>query len=240
MKVTVSILTLLLTAGALAQTNAGKAIECTVPKVKGKGQTLIESGSSEEVSRLGTAPSGAARTGKHQLQISWAVGQKSFTDAPEPPSGDPPDFSWTYCGYQADLGLHLILKNEDSLGTGVLLDNKTGDILPGGEKVVFSPDAKYYIAYEQPDGQDGETIKLYDRSGKKLWEGYNGILHNNGKWMAVIGEFHNLRWNDHDQPQADIRVLKTTLTMTLTEGENGSREWLPKIPDDLIQQVERR
>ena len=237
---TVSILTMVLTTAALAQTNAGNAIDCTVPKVKGKGHTLIESGSSEELSRLRTAPHGAARTGKHQLQISWAAGKKTFADAAEAPSGDPPDVSWTYCGYQADLAMHLVLKDEASLVTGVLLDDKTGHILPGGEAVLFSPDGKYYIAYEQPDGQDGETIKLDERSGKKIWEGYNGVLHYNGKWMAVIGEFHNMRWDDHDRPQAEIHVLKTTLTMTLTEGENGSREWLPKVPDDLIQQIEHR
>ena len=59
----------------------------------------------------------------------------------------------------------MLLKEDEALFTGALVDDATGALLPGGQKVLFSKNAQYYLAYEQPDGQDGETIKLYRRNG---------------------------------------------------------------------------
>jgi len=100
--------------------------------------------------------------------------------------------------------LHLLLKPDERLFTGVLLDDRIGRILPGGQTVMFSLDRRYYLAYDQPDGQDGEMIKLYTRSGVKIWEGYNGILSRDGK--SVVTNFERMHWDGHNRLQAEVHL----------------------------------
>ena len=64
----------------------------------------------------------------------------------------------------------MVLKNGDGVWAGSLIDDTTGTIFPGGQKVLFSKSAGYYLAYSQDDGRDGKTLKLYRRDGKLLWE----------------------------------------------------------------------
>jgi hypothetical protein len=213
--------------GTSAQSNGQTTLSCTTrPNSHGMIDALIEPGSNQETVRLHQAPHGAKRTGKHQLYIVWSSGTQVLKD--KPPYDEPLDgIRWTYCGYSTTLQLHLIGKQDVDVFTGVLMDDKTGLLLPGGQTVLFSPDHRYYLAYEQPDGQDGETIKLYSRSGEILWIGFNGILSPDGK--MVVAEFQSLRWDSRNRLLAELSPLgKQKEFLTLTKESNGKWGWLPK------------
>ena len=97
------------------------------------------------------APHGATRIGKRQLDVAWEHGKRVFTD--EPPYDEPlGGVRWAYCCYDPKLRLHLVFKSDNSLFTGTLLDDRTGSLLPGGQKVLFSPDQRYYLTFEMEDG----------------------------------------------------------------------------------------
>jgi len=105
----------------------------------------LDPGNAEEAARFLQAPHGAKRTGKRQLEVSWAKGRKLFKD--KPPYDEPLDgVWWEYCGYSPTLKLHLIGKMDRDLFTGTLLDEITGMMLPGGKIVSFSPDHQFYLA----------------------------------------------------------------------------------------------
>ncbi len=169
---------LLLTAAAAPQGDGRFALSC-----------WLTPDSQEETLRLGNAPHRAKRVEKHRLEVSWVGGRQTVVNKPpydEPVAGS----TLVYCGFDARLNLHLFLKRDERLFTGVLLDDRIGGNLRGGQTVMFSPDRRYYLAYDQPDGQDGKTIKLYTRSGVKIWEDYNGILSRDGK--SVVTNFELL------------------------------------------------
>ena len=188
---------------------------------------FVQPRSAEEAAKFKQAPHGAKRLGAHVIEVGWAGGKHILKD--KPPYNEPLDgVRWTYCGYNADLKLHMLLKEDEALFTGALVDDATGALLPGGQKVLFSKNAQYYLAYEQPNGQDGETIKLYRRNGTLLWEGYNGFLSADGK--DVLANFENMHWDDHNRPQAIVRLSDgKTQTVTLTKGNDGKWQWLPRI-----------
>lgn len=190
----------------------------------------LNPGNAEEAARFLQAPHAARRVSKHQLEVSWAKGKRLFKD--KPPYDEPLDgIWWEYCGYSPTLKLHLIGKGERDLFTGALLDEITGVTLPGGKIVLFSPNHQFYLAYEQPDGQDGETLKLYKRDGTMVWKGYNGILSPDGKSVYIGSEdMQDMRWDGQNRPQATVHLGEgTVVTVTLTEGSNGKWEWLPRI-----------
>jgi hypothetical protein len=229
MKARYILLLLLLVAGTTTLANCQEILQCSVPSTH-PGSTdddFVRPRSAAEIARLKQAPHGAKRLGAHAIEVGWASGKRILKD--KPPYDEPLDgLRWTYCGYNVDLKLHMLLKEDEALFTGALVDDVTGAILPGGQKVLFSKNAQYYLAYEQPDGQDGETIKLYRCNGTLLWEGYNGFLSANGK--DVLATFEDMHWDDHDRPQAIARTEdgKTRL-VTLTQGRAGKWDWLPHI-----------
>jgi len=183
---------LLLTAAAAPQGDGRFALSC-----------WLTPDSQEETLRLGNAPHRAKRVEKHRLEVSWVGGRQAVVN--KPPYDEP--FAGTtraYCGFDARLNLHLLLKPDERLFTGVLLDDRIGRILPGGQTVMFSLDRRYYLAYDQPDGQDGEMIKLYTRSGVKIWEGYNGILSRDKK--SVVTNFERMHWDGHNRLQAEVHL----------------------------------
>jgi hypothetical protein len=227
-RVWLTLMLLLGTVDAAAQPHDGLTMTCRIPRKGHEGiYGLVPQASAEETSRLGKAPHGAKRTTPHRLEVAWRGGKRYFVD--KPPYNEPLDgVSWSYCGFDATLGVHLVFKNDKDVATGVLLDDRTGELLLGGEVVLFSPDQKYYLAYEQPDGQDGETIRLRRRSGTLVWKGYNGLLMADG--ITFLAEFVNMRWNDQDRLQAEARMDEgKTVTVTLTERGDGKREWLPHV-----------
>jgi hypothetical protein len=185
--------------------------------------------SREERARFLQAPHGAKRVSEHQLEVRWASGTRIFKDKPpyEPLDG----VSWAYCGYNAVLKLRLISKADQGLFTGVLLDDTSGSLSPGGEAVSFSPDQHFYLAYEQPDGLDGESLKLYKRNGVMLWKGYDFIASPDGKWVIVDSEnMRDVRWDKHDRPQATLYLSGgRTMTVTLMRDGEGNVDWLPRV-----------
>jgi hypothetical protein len=222
------LLLLSLIAGATTLANCQQILQCSVPSTR-PGVTdddFVRPRSAAEVARLKQSPHGAKRLGAHAIEIGWARGKRILKD--KPPYDEPLDgVRWTYCGYHTDLKLHMLLKKDEALFTGALVDDATGALLPGGQKVLFSKNAQYYLAYEQPDGQDGETIQLSRRNGTLLWKGYNGFLSSDG---IVLANFESMNWDDHDRPQAIARLNDgKTQTVTLTQGSAGRWDWLPHI-----------
>lgn len=181
----------------------------------------------QEQAQFRRAPHGARRIGKHSLEVGWHGGKHLFKDkAPydEPLSG----VKWTYCGYNAALKMHLVQKDDESVFTGVFLDDTTGAVLPAGLQALFSPDFKYYLAYEQEDGRDGATIKLYERDGALKWQGYDGILTPDGTDIAAT--FESTHWNDRGQLEASVTCLTGPKAgnVTLTQ-VGGHWQWLPRV-----------
>lgn len=213
---------------SVGQTVSRLALTCKVPPTPPRTvDSIVLPRSAEEAARLRLAPHGAKRLSERRLRVGWVGGSHIFGDKPpydEPMAG----VQWAYCAYSPTLNLHLLLKADGSVFTGALLDDRTGQLLPGGQKVLFSPDQQYYVAYEQPDGQDGETLKLYTRSGTKLWEGYDGILASDG--TSVVANFEDLRWDAQNRPQATVSLEKgRTVALTLTQSSDGKWEWLPRL-----------
>jgi hypothetical protein len=213
---------------AQARSQEGVALTCVVPAAKpSRGSELVRPLSANETQRLHNAPHGARRIGKHRLEVAWVNGKKVFTD--KPPYNEPLDgIWWAYCGYDAKLGVHLLVKQDNGLFTGALLDDQTGVVLSAGQGVMFSPDAKRYLAYEQPDGQDGETLKLYTRNGTLLWKGFNGLVSRDG--ISVVADFERVDWDAQNRPRATGRLGSgKAFTVTLTPGNDGKWEWLPHV-----------
>lgn len=82
---------------------------------------------------------------------------------------------YLYCGFDADLRMHLIYHIDEEYSEGLLLDDRTGRTLPAGELVAFAPDKTKYFISRQPDGFDGKEWRVYSRGGKLLWKGVSGI-----------------------------------------------------------------
>jgi hypothetical protein len=210
---------------ATAQTTGELALTCANPTTEPtRLDRLVEPATVEESARLQYAAHGTRRLTTHELQVVWANGQRLFKD--EPPFDEPmAGIFWVYCGYSSPLKLHLVGKNDANnsfIVTGDLVDDNNGSVLPGGEAILFSPNRKLYLAYEQPYGQDGETLKLYSREGHLLWQGYNGFLSPDGK--IVLGEFEHLHWDSRSRLVAEIKpVGKQRMTVILVH--RGSTKW---------------
>ena len=213
------------------RSNGGQIqLSCETPPIPPRTEgDLVRESSPAEAARLHQAPHEAKRIGKHQLQVAWIGGMQVFKD--KPPYDEGLDgVQWAYCGYNPTVQIHLICKQDIDVFTGALIDDRTGRLLPGGETVLFSPDQQRYIAYYQPDGQDGETIKLYSSDGTNLWSGYNGLLSSEGGIDMVEVEFHNLRWDSRNRLLAEFHDPGGHQKfLVLTQGNNGQWAWLPTI-----------
>jgi hypothetical protein len=182
----------------------------------------------EEQALLSRAPHGARRITKRLIEVGWAGGKRIFTD--EPPYDESlAGVRWVYCGYDPKLKLHLLYKDDETVGTGVLLDDATGSLLPGGQEVLFSPDQRYYLAYEMEDGDTTEILTLYRRSGGTLWTGHNGFT--KPETGEILAEFKDLHWTSQNTVQALAVPADGTkpVTVTLAPGLNGKWEWLPRL-----------
>lgn len=171
------------------------------------------------------APHGARRVGL-RLEVGWAGGKRVFDSDPscDDSIGGP---CWNYCEYNPELKVSLLYKSEGDLFTGVLLNDTTGAMQPGGTMVMFSPDRRYYLAWEHSDGQWGDTLKLYSRGGALVWQGDDSIQSPDG---TVIGRFDGLRWTDQNQLRASENYddSRRAVTVTLTKRGNGRWEWQPE------------
>lgn len=184
----------------------------------------------KEVELFQQAPHHATRIGKRQIEVAWEGGKRVFTD--EPPYDEPlGGVRWVYCGYDPKLRLHLVWKSDNSLFTGTLLDDRTGSLLPGGQKVLFSRDQSDYLTFEMEDGDVTELLKLYRRSGELLWSGHNGLTSDDGSLLAT---FRNLRWNVPDGVQALAVPYDgaKSFVITLALRGNGKWYWAP-LPSNI-------
>jgi len=203
--------------------NGQRVLQCTRPNTPGSLESfLIEPNTPGEAARLRQAPHGASRLRKHILQVHWQSGAHQFKDVAPYMQGDMDGLYWTYCGYDSEAGVHVIQKNGSDLLTGLLVDEKTGSILPGGFSVVFSPDSRQYITYEQEEGAELHNVKLYTRAGKLLWSGHNGLLSADGQ--TVTAEFLRIYWDASGKLLAEFKEdggRKQTLTLAM----NAKGEW---------------
>lgn len=179
---------------------------------------------SREALELQNAPHPSMRIGKHALAIGWLHGKHIFRDSP--PFDEPLDgIAWYYCGYSPQLKMHLIGEDDIDVFTGVLLNDANGSILPAGKIVEFSPDGRRYFAYEQPDGQDGPTLKLYKSDGKLLWKGFDGLTSKNQKW--VNADFETVEWTRDDRLLAEYTVSGVRHKLILSLSSDGNWHWKP-------------
>lgn len=175
-------------------------------------------------------PRRATRTNKRQVEIAWDNGKQIFTD--EPPYDEPlSGVRWFYCGYDPKLGLHLISKSDNSRFTGVLLNNRTGTLIPGGFRVLFSPDQNYYLTFEMQDGDVTELLKLYRKNGELLWSGHNGLTAEDSSLLAT---FRNLHWTTSNRVEAIVVPAggAKRFVMTLALRDNGKWYWEP-VPSKI-------
>lgn len=150
-------------------------LECMKPNDgQNIGQVVIDSNTPVERAKMRLAPFPATRVGKHILIVHWKKGLQRFADVAPYMVGEIAGTYWVYCGYSREVGVHAVQKNGEDVNSGVLIDDKTGKILPGGFAVKFSPDRAKYIAYEQVDGSDFSNLKLYRRDGTLIWSGLDG------------------------------------------------------------------
>lgn len=166
------------------------------------------------------APRGAIRV-RHRLEVHWSGGVRAFRD--KPPFDAPLDgLSWTYCGFSPELQMHLIGEQNIDVFTGVLLNDKTGAVLPAGEEVSYSPNRRYYLASEQPDGQDGPTLMVYRSDGRLIWRGLGGILESNGTGVGI-------GWNNQNQVVMEVALPGGKHQLETLTLKSGHWRWLPKL-----------
>jgi hypothetical protein len=183
------------------------------------------SGDRQESAALRQAPHGAKRIGKHTLQINWAHGVRQLVDKGCDGEGIGGQ-CWEYCSYDATLHLHHIGHEDEDLFTGVLLDDKTGQLLPGGTSVIFSPDRKMYLSVSQWDGKELSDWKLYTRNGTLLWAGDSGLV---GKSDEILAEFEDAKWPSSGELLTDYMDSKNNrVVLTLTRIADGKWEWVQR------------
>ena len=206
----------MLCAAAAAAQISSPTLRCTIPATRpGDFDDLLRPSTPQESVRMRQAPRGVIRAG-HRLIVHWSHGTRTFRD--KPPFDAPLDgVRWSYCGFSNVFGVHLIGEQNVDVFTGVLLSDKTGAVLPAGEEVSYSPNRLYYLASEQPDGQDGPTLMVYSRNGRLIWKGY------------TLAEFASVGWNANNQVIMQVALPSGSLqTVTLTE-VGTSWQWLPKL-----------
>lgn len=181
---------------------------------------------------LRKSPHGAWRRSEHLLVVAWHNGEQEFHDKParDDSTGS---VRFAYCEYNALAHLHLIRKQDDDLVSGVLLDDETGHMLPGGENVIVSPDLHQYMAERQPDGLDGVQLFVFRNDGSLVWQGVSGIADPGQKeWSAYLEDWH---WNADNKLQAslicasDINRNKPHRIPVTLDNKDGTYQWWPKV-----------
>ncbi|MGA2673607.1 MAG: hypothetical protein ABSE99_10310 [Terracidiphilus sp.] len=195
------------------------------------GQTAPLCGSAgfvdrNEIAILRKAPHGAKRIGKHTLEVNWTQGVRRFVDN-ECTGNEIGGSCWEYCGYNASFHLHQINHEKDDLFTGVLLDDTSGKLLPGGGSVIFSPDGKRYLASSQWDGKELSDWKLYSREGILLWAGDSGIT---GKNDGILAEFENPSWSSSGDLLVDSvdSASGKRYVLILMQGADKKWKWVKR------------
>ncbi|MGC2639289.1 MAG: hypothetical protein WA294_19040 [Acidobacteriaceae bacterium] len=204
------------------------SLRCTIPATRpGDFDDEIQPNSAQEAKQLAQSPHGAQRLSKHLLEVHWAGGVRRFHD--EKPYEPLAGVRWFYCAYDPQTKMHLIGKDDSDVFTGVLLNDQTGELLPGGEEVSFSPNSALYLASEQPDGQDGPTLKVFRMDGQPVWKGYGRILESNGSGVAA--ELISVQWNAQNQTVMEVALPDGKHQLETLTREGDRWEWLPRIAE---------
>jgi hypothetical protein len=187
----------------------------------------------DEVKNIAKSPTKAKRLASHILRVNTAHTHLIFKDKPPYDDGFP-TLRWEYCGYNSALKMHLVHKDEDTVFSGVLIDDITAKQIPAGQDVLFSDDEQLYAAFVQPDGLDGRELSIYTRDGIVLWHGYDFIEAQKDHILATFDEGY-LHWNKKNQLQG-VAVCVTGKKfglVTLTDQGDGEWTWLPNVHCEL-------
>jgi len=183
----------------------------------------------DEAPHLLEAPKAASRPTEHRLAVPWAKGTREFVDQPPYGEGD----RYLYCGFNRELGWHLIYKLDQFTATGVILDNATGQYLPGGKVVIVAPNALRYFASFQSAGAANEDWHIYARTGGLLWKGRNDIRAFNPRlgFDAAFVEFSDPHWSADNTLQVTAKCVPggtATFPVSL-RNRGGDYTWSPTI-----------
>ncbi len=171
-----------------------------------------------QISRSGGA---ARRTGTHRLEVRTRGKVLRFMDEPpfEPLGGS----HWLYCGFEANVKVHLIGLSKGSLFTGRLLfDN--GAQSEGGHTVLFAPDKRTFLAIEQEDGMDGELWTVRTADGKLKWTGYAGTITKVNGIDTVESNFHYPSWTRSGELRARMACADSGQSQLVSLQKLGN-EW---------------
>lgn len=154
-------------------------------------------------------PAKVRKLDEHTLEVKHAKGRKQFVD--KPPHEALAGTHWFYCGYHAALKVHLIGHNVDSLFSGIILRHSDGKTFKAGHTILMSPKGKKFLAIEQQSGLDGEDWTVYKLYGKKLWQGYAGILNTpvKNEPVMVMAQFVDPVWRNENLLEADLGCADT-------------------------------
>lgn len=183
----------------------------------------------KEASFLRLAPHGASRPTEHRLIVGWSKGSREFVDQAPYQVHSQEGTRHLYCGYDPVVGMHLIYRADTAASQGLLLNDATGEILPGGERVIFSGDRARYLALVQIDGADGKEWRVYSSTGKEMWSGFDCTPVANSRFCTPL---EAPRWNTSAEleavakcwREADQAWQRKSVTLRLV---NGRWAWTP-------------
>lgn len=179
----------------------------------------------EKASIRSFAPGLVVRKNKRQLLVRTKAGIQEFNDKPpfdEPFSGVRHEFCDRKDGFM------LVGVSDEDVGTGKLVNELTGAVTNGGTTVQFSQDRRAYLAWEQPDGLDGNVLKIYSIDGKLSWSGYSYI--EDGSWEYMFASLEELTWLPNGELSATARCVtdyERHWPVKLVK-RNGAWSWQPR------------
>jgi hypothetical protein len=161
----------------------------------------------------------------HTLTVKTHAGPLKFEDLPP---FDEPFVPQRFRFCDRKNGYILLNKAEDTLFTGVLINESTGHVGKGGERVILSPDLRAYFAEEQPDGLDGSIWKIYFADGRESWSGYS-FIRDPANPNRAIANLWQPEFNTHGEliAKAACSTGKPQWQATLRKID-GEWDWYPR------------
>ena len=142
------------------------------------------------------------RKSKRQLLVRTKAGIQAFNDKPpfdEPFSGVQHEFCDRKDGFM------LVGVSDEDVRTGKLVNELTGAVTNAGSIVQFSNDRRAYLTWEQPDGLDGNRLKIYSIDGKLSWSGFSYI--EDGSPDIAFATLEDLTWLPNGELSATARCV---------------------------------
>jgi hypothetical protein len=176
---------------------------------------------------LQQAPEGARRVEAHVLVVTTKKGQRRFVDTPSRDESATGGVHWRYCGFDPQAKAHLIERMDEGAYSGNLLLDESGEQMPAGHTVLFSPSGREFLAIEQEAGEDGEEWAVYDMAGKTLWKGYAGTQKKVDGIDSVVSVFAHPQWTRQGQLTARYECASSKLhgVVALVRSPSGNWGW---------------